>query len=550
MSQPWEDFDDEGIGATPWEDFADVDLPPAEPLSSGQRLMRGVMDPIHGGAQLLESAVSPYWSKRINELNNRIAATPVGGMLVSPVGAAGVAGDVAAGEKEYKRRLAATPGFGAGEIDLARIAGNVVSPANVGLAVAAGPRAAGQVITGAVAGAAQPSEELPGAGYWGEKAAQAGAGAAGVAAARGLARVISPNASVDPQLQLLRREGVTPTVGQILGGIPNRIEQASTSIPIVGSTVAAARQRAAFDFNRAIGNRALGPIGAELPGDVPVGHEMVDYVGRTLNDAYAALLPNLRGAMDAQLTSQIGTVRQMAQSLPDSQMHQLNRIIRQEIEDRFTGGGLASGETIKNIESKLGGLARGYMRDTNYDNRQMGAALRELQANLREMIARQNPDAAPALQNINRGWAELVRLEDAAARAGAREGVFTPGQYLAAVRHTDPTMRKRQFSRGQALGQDIGTAAQMKLGNTLPNSGTTDRAWLAGLLGFGAAGALSPRAAAAGLGTIIPYTTAGQTALDLMLAGRPAAARPVAGALRRAAPYFAAPAAAEVNLPE
>lgn len=516
----------------------------AKPLSMGERVLKGVMDPLEGGAQLLERVVPQGARDSINALNNRLAEYGV----VAPVGKDGVGADVARREREYAARLAATPGFEEGGIDWARAGGNVLSPVNIPFGMVGAGRGlvsgAGAMTAGAAGAMLAPSARGDGEDgrYWREKAGAAAAGAGTAGLLRGLSRVASPAASRDPNVQLLRREGVSPTIGQMAQGHASAAEQRLSSAPILGAAITSGRNRAIDEFNRAVGNRALRSIGAEVPKGMAPGHEMVSFVDEALGAAYDRVLPNIRGQLDAPFQGNIATVRQMAQSMPDSQRNQLNRIIRDQIQKRFTNQGLASGETIKEIESELGRLARGYMRDPNYDNRRMGTAIRELQANLRDMVTRQNPAYADELQNINRGWAELVRLETAAGKAGTREGVFSPAQYLSAVRQADPTLRRRGFSKGEALGQDIGRAAQQVLGTTVPDSGTVGRAAL-GLGVLGGSYALHPGIMLAEIGSTLPYFGPVQRGLARAIADRPDWAPAAAGALRRAS----APAGAVVG---
>lgn len=521
----------------------------AKPLSTGERVLKGIMDPLEGGAQLLEHMVPRGARDSVNAMNNRLAEYGI----VAPVGEGGVGADVARREREYAARLAATPGFEGGGIDWARAGGNALSPVNIPFGMVGAGRGlvsgAGAVTAGAAGAMLAPSargDEEDGR-YWREKAGAAAAGAGTAGLLRGVSRVVSPAASVDPNVQLLRREGVSPTIGQMAQGHASAAEQRLSSAPILGAAITSGRNRAIDEFNRAVGNRALRSIGMEVPRDLAPGHEMVSFVDDALGAAYERVLPNIRGQLDAPFQSNIATVRQMAQSMPDSQRNQLNRIIRDQIQRRFTNQGLASGETIKEVESELGRLARGYTRDPNYDNRRMGTAIRELQANLRDMIVRQNPDYADELQNINRGWAELVRLETAAGKAGTREGVFSPAQYLSAVRQADPTLRRRGFSRGEALGQDIGRAAQQVLGTTVPDSGTVGRAAL-GLGVLGGSYAIHPGMMLAEIGSTLPYFGPIQRGLARAIADRPEWAPAAAGALRRASASTGAVVGRDVDI--
>jgi hypothetical protein len=153
----------------------------------------------------------------------------------------------------------------------------------------------------------------------------------------------------------------------------------------------------------------------------------------------------------------------------------------------MTGAGRMSGETFKEIDSEIGRLARGYAGSAVNDERQVGDALRTAQKSLRDMLARQNPDKARAIRAADKAFAKLLRVENAGARVGAADGVFTPAQLRAAVRALDPSLRKRGFAHGKALMQDFAESGQANLPSQVANSGTTDRALLNALaLGGGA----------------------------------------------------------------
>lgn len=509
-------------------------------LSGGERFMKGVMDPIEGGAQLLERAVPEFVRRPVNELNNFLAQYGV----VAPIGEQGLGHDVAEREKKYNQRLGLTPGFEQGGIDWARLGGSAVSPANLAAGYIGAPLAtAGRLGVGAVSGMMLP-DTAEGEDFWKEQGIQAGAGVAGQGIAdvlgRTAARIISPKASTDKYIQTLRAEGVTPTMGQLLGKKVSRVEQGLASAPLLGSGIKEARDRAFQDFNRAVANRSLKPIGESIAKDVKPGFEMIDDVASRVNSKYNSLLPNLIGQLDNDFNNEIAQLRTMSQSMNPDQMRQFNNILNNEIINRFTGAGRASGETIKNIESKLGNLARGYMRDKDYDKRILGDALLESQAALRRMIERNNPQFTGELKQINRAWAEMLRLERAAGAAKSNEGIFTPAQYTAAVKALDPTRDKRQFARGRAMGQGLARAGQQVLGTTVPDSGTPFRTALGlGMLGGGYA--IHPSILAMELAMMLPYTKTGQKVADTLIAARPAGAAALGGGLRRASAYGGLP---------
>lgn len=283
-----------------------------------------------------------------------------------------------------------------------------------------------------------------------------------------------------PQTQLLQKEGVPLTPGQQIGGSVKRMEDAATSVPVLGDAIKASQRRGVEAFDAAAMNRALEPIGEKLPKGM-IGNRAVEYVYGKLGDAYDNLLPNLKGDLNAKtngssLKEDLDSIRQMGQNLPQPQRGQVGRIIEKEIVGRFTPQGLASGESIKEIESQLGKLAKGFGRSDNYDTRTLAGAVEEMRNSLRRMVERVNPDYQGELAKINSGYSNFKRVQNAAASVGAQDGVFTPAQLHRAVRSGDISKDKARFSEGNALLQDLSSAGRAVLPSSVPDSGTAMRA--------------------------------------------------------------------------
>jgi hypothetical protein len=445
---------------------------------------------------------------------------------------------VRANEASYQeaRKADGQEGF-----DGARLAGNIVGTAPAaklarsGIASLKARMASGAGI-GATTAAVQPVTE---GDYWTEKGKQVAVGTAVGGAAPAVlgaaARVVKPNTS--PEVTKLMQEGVTPTPGQIMGGAAQRIEEGATSIPIFGDFIKGAQRRAVENLNVAALNRVLAPLGLRLPKNAQVGHEAVAKVGETVSKAYDDLLPKLKVVADDVFTNEMNTVRQMATNLPEPQAKQFEAILSKDVIKRFTGSGLMTGEQMKEVESNLGRLIRSYGRSENPDHRLLSDALKEAQAALRRMVERGNPKYAGELKKVNEAYANLLRVENAAGRLGSKEGVFSPASLRGAVKATDSSLRKRQFSRGNAMMQDLAEAGEKVLGPKVPDSGTPFR--VANILG-GASGIIEPMlpigAGIAGLG----YSKPMQSLAAMLLTKRPDIAAPVSEGLRKLAPVVAA----------
>lgn len=499
-----------------------------KPDSAMSRFATGAADPIHGGAQMLTHALPEGVVRAGNKFNNWLADKTG---LVAKLPEGGMDQVV----KEREAAYSAPEGF-----DWARMAGNVVSPANLALGAAApvaGPlaaRAAISALTGAATGALAPAPE------WGDKSRQVMAGAIGGAAAPvvtgALSRIISPKASVNPDVKLLKDAGIRPTIGQTLGGRWNAAEEKAASLPIVGDAISSYRKHAVEDFNRAAIKRAVDPVGGSVD---DVGQAGVAKAGDLLSDAYE----QAKGAVkfvkfDNKFATDLAQLRQMSNALTPPTKKQFDKAVTETLGGRLSPSRSMLGDTFKKVDSELGQRAARYSSSSVASEQELGDALKQLQALIRDQAMRGNPDAATAMRAADKGWANLVRVEGASKAAKNSDGLFTPAQLNTAIQTADRSVRKRAVARGEALMQDLGTAGQNVLGNKVPNSGTADRL----LLGGGALGAgymLDPMLAASMLGGAAMYTHPAQALLRGLVSSRPELAQPVAQALKKSAPMLA-----------
>lgn len=494
-----------------------------------QSLKMGIMDPLMGATQFVAN-VNPLRSIQ-DKLYQGVAEKTGLPLTTSSLNRA-----IAEREKQYQSSL----GLGQEEgVDWYRGLGNVLSPVNIGIGGVPGRaesflgRIGENAARGVGYGSVMPTSEE---GFNEEKLAQMGlAGGVGAAISplsSGISRLIAP--TVPEDIQFLRSLGVTPTLGQRLGPRANRLEQGMTSAPLLGSGIKEARNRSITQFNMGLANRTMKKVGESIPRDLAPGYDTIEYMGRKLGDKYDELLPNLKGALDKPFQSQLANLQTMAKSLPRDVQTQFDDILQNQVIGKFTSHGLASGETLKEIESELGRLASGYLRDPSYDKVQLGSAVREVQRSLRDMIERNNPSYAGQLQPINSAWKDFLRLEGASSMKGASrsEGVFTPSQLVSTARRMDPTRKKSQFARGRAPLQNEGMIAERALGTHIPDSGSPFRlAVNMGLLGGGYA--LNPGVLGLELATMAPYTAVGQRAADLALSGGMKWRQPAGEGIRR-----------------
>lgn len=402
--------------------------------------------------------------------------------------------------------------------------GAVVGEIAPTLAVPSAATLKGAAATGALIGALQPTGKNESRLF--NTALGGVTGTAGGALPKVIARVVNPNA-----VERVKAMPSNVTPGQALGGAFKTIEEKATSLPIAGSAIQKAQQQSVEDWNKAVINKAIEPLGEKVS---EAGHQGIKEAADILSKSYNTLLPKLKVQQDAPFLQQITNVKALGQNLPPERAAQLNSIIDNQVLSKFTDHGLMSGETMKQVDSNLGMLIRGMKGSADFDQRQVGDALRETQAALRSMVERANPEHAPQLAKINDAFAKFIRIERAAGMQGAKEGVFMPSQLKSAARATEAGLRKGRFAKGESLMQDVANQGENVIGSRYPDSGTTGRMLP---VMAGAAYLSNPLLAVSEAGLAGAYTSpAIRNALVALAAKRPEQAAKLANALRLTAP--------------
>jgi len=509
-------------------------------LSRTDRFLKGVRDPIDASAQLLANIAPKGVENAINLANNYLSDKTG---LVSRLPQGGLNQQLSEQESQYQ----AGRGSEANSFDAYRLGGNVLSPTNLAIAakIPVGATAAQKALSAIGGGAAinvasQPVTD-PNADFGTEKAKQgvigAGASLLGQGVSSAVGRVISPRASTNPQIQMLRTEGVQPTIGQTLGGGFNRAEEALSSVPVLGSFVSGARTRANEQFQKGALNKALKPIGAQLPKGIQ-GRDALVFTENALKTKYDDVLNKIGAVIpDEQYTAKIANLEDMVNKvkMPNDKKLEFFSVLDTIKQSRDENGVMTS-QAYKDLESELGRVASDLNRSTNVFDRKIAPAVKQTQQELRDMLQRQAGDNAKELQATNKAWANFKQPQRAMAALGAEEGNFTPNQLLNAIKAGDRSKDKGAFARGSALNQKYAEAGKTVLGNKVRDSGTPERLLLTGA-GLGA-GAISPLVAGGVLGGSLAYTPWAQRALTSAVSSRPQLAQPVANFIGNNSKYL------------
>lgn len=308
------------------------------------------------------------------------------------------------------------------------------------------------------------------------------------------ARKSVPKARISDDVAALRAKGVDLTPGQASGGLAKGMEDAATSLPILGGAIQDARSANLGTFNHAVANEALKPVSKRVPKTVAPGHDTVAFVERALGSEYDKLIPTGRVQVDDEFGAALGGLNDIVETLTPQNQRRLEGIMKQRLVSRMATGEL-DGPMYQRVQSELKREATRFSASSDPDHRAMGEAIKGVSDALQEAAARQDPAFAMKKAKIDRGYAEFKRLQAATVAAGAGEnGVFSAGQYGGAVKRGDKSLDKGRLARGDAMGQDLAGAASRVLPSKVPDSGTATR---------GAIGALvsAPATIGAGLAT-------------------------------------------------
>lgn len=373
-----------------------------------------------------------------------------------------------------------------------------------------------------------------GGGYLGEKAM------------RGVGRLATGVTA--PVAQSLRARGVPLTIGQAVGSSGSlgagvkKIEDALTTVPVVGNMVDARRAEGLEAWNRAVFQDAA-PPGAQINA---IGAEGVQQLRDAKSQAYRDALENaIIDIGGDQLTlDDLTNASLYANSIP-----QVGERAAEAIDYRVGGGMMPDGTMAgRDFQEAYRGLGRDGRAAANGEyGFEYGQATRQAQDALGEALERQNPGAFDGFLEANAANRRLNVLSDAVTRAANQsENLITPAQLNRAdVTSTSRLNGRIDAASGNRPFYDLANAGQEMLPSKLPDSGTWTRAIVGSSLTGGAGvggyalGGGEGAATGTGLGATLAAllaaggTRTGQRAAVSALLDRPEAIRAAGEAIAR-----------------
>ena len=472
-----------------------------EPISS---FKQGILDPFRGGSQLVAQGMGLLGSSWGESEAKRMQES------------------IDAQEAAYKAQRKAAGEEG---LDWGRIAGNILSPANIVAVPAQGvSKLASLLKAGAVSGAMEPVVSEEGTTFGERKAQQVGAGTVGSVVGGAVTKMAGAtlNPLVSKAEQTMRDIGVTLTPGQMMGGQAKAFEEFASNLPLVGKYIADAKEKTLFSFNKGVINKALGKVDSKLPDDV-IGRDAVQFANDVIDKQYDKALSQMSFKLDfPTYTKMLQATR--APSNVQSRL-EVKDILDKVVYSKLPKSGQIDGKLYKDIESDLRKEASNYANSQMASERKIGDALFEALDSMKDSLRKQNPQQTSELRRIDSAYGDIGVMKQAAANQGAANGVFTPKQYSAAVRQRDMTRSKSKFAAGLARGQDVSDAAMQILEK---DAGSTLEGRLA-MQTTGAWSLLQNPAVGAALTIAAPvmYSEGGLKAMNTIMRARPEIAKKV-----------------------
>lgn len=305
-------------------------------------------------------------------------------------------------------------------------------------------------------------------------------------------RIAAPNRDAARTDALAMNDvGIRMTPGQIMGGTARRFEDAVSGVPVLNAQLIARQHEGLGDFNRAVVNEALAPIGQRFGRDVMAGNDLMARAQTASNDAFG-VLDNFSAVPDRQLAERLTDIRNRVGQMPEEYSRNFSALWDDDIGflvQNAHRNGPISGREMQSIRQTLNGeLNRVTGPNMTPVERRYADALREARDEVQNWVGRADPDVAQGYNSANQAW-ENMQAVNRGASASVQDGPFTPAQYLRGIRSQDGRAAFAAGTGRQASGQRLAQQAQEVLPNTVPNSGTTERAVATAMLGGSAAGA-------------------------------------------------------------
>lgn len=334
---------------------------------------------------------------------------------------------------------------------------------------------------------------------------------AGRAVVRGGSRLLR-GATRDPAAQRLAARGIRPTIGQSLGGRAKNIEDRLAGLPVVGGAIRQVRRNQFDDVLRAAADETLAPIGRTAP-PAASGRELYAATKDIADDAYRTALSAIDAPVDQPLVQGIQQAAQRNLTAP--QREAFDSIMTDEVLPRLQAGQLR-GDDVQALKEVLDAEIKSYRAAPGY--RGVVAPLRDVRDSLLDFVDRNAPDGGAGYQSARAAYGRAKTLQKAV-ESSTTDGIPTPRQIGIAARQSARRFGPGDaYARGNAPLQQLADDAAQVLPSAIPDPGTAGQL---GFLNMLAHPIRSTPGVLGGAALSVPYSRAGDTALQALLFERP-----------------------------
>ena len=269
-----------------------------------------------------------------------------------------------------------------------------------------------------------------------------------------------------------------------MGDLAHGIEQSSTSIPGVGSAISVAKTRGVSDFNKYAMLEAVESITDKASKKALQkklqnlhGTEAFDVVDEFVTANYNKVLPKLKLEGQGIFHFEDKLIKSIANSDVDDVaknllLKRMETLFSNKIKINKNGQRSLTGKDLKVLMEDLFDEARSFKIKGGTD-RYTGIAFDKIRKELKRIIDRYNPKSG--LNQTNLAFAKLAPIGEAVSMAFNKNGIFSAGQFLRAIKKLDRSVGKKVSKKGKNLMLGLAREGEELLGDFVPDSGTASR---------------------------------------------------------------------------
>lgn len=289
-------------------------------------------------------------------------------------------------------------------------------------------------------------------------------------------RAINPIAS--RAAEILTRQGVRLTPGEVIGGNAQRLEDAVAAMPFIGGMVRNRAREGVDSLNQAAYQQVLAPLGpraARYMRGVEPGHASARRITDVFNRGYGRVVPRMTAEVDAQLTREIDHIRR---GLPAGARGDFDGMVDHYVNELVDpSSGRILGEQLQGALEGLREHAKAFRAATaNPYHRDVGTALGSLRESLTQAAERHSaPGDVAAFRRLQSAYRRFRPVRAATAGVATDRGTFSAAQLHNAVRAADESAGKGATARGEAVLQGLSGPARAVMTPKAAGSPTAER---------------------------------------------------------------------------